>query len=65
VLKEAIEGLPPGMRRCAELQLFGELKYQEIADLTGIGLNSVRSQLFEVRQRLKPVLETYFQGADL
>lgn len=65
VLKEAIEGLPPGMRLCAELRYFSDLKYQQIADATGIGLNSVRSQLFEVRERLKPVLEAYFQAADL
>jgi len=65
VLRQAIESLPPGMRQCAELRLFADLKYQEIASITGIGLNSVRSQLFEVRQRLKPVLDHYFQGADL
>jgi len=65
LLREAIESLPAGMRRCAELRLFGDLKYQEIAAVTGIGLNSVRSQLFEARQRLKPVLDDHFQGADL
>jgi len=65
VLREAIESLPDGMRRCTELRLFADLKYQEIASITGIGLNSVRSQLFEARQRLKPVLDDYFQGADL
>jgi RNA polymerase sigma-70 factor (ECF subfamily) len=64
VLQEALESLPPGMRRCTELRLFADLKYQEIANITGIGLNSVRSQLFEARQRLKPVLDHYFQGAD-
>jgi DNA-directed RNA polymerase specialized sigma24 family protein len=53
------------MRRCTELRLLADLKYQEIASLTGIGLNSVRSQLFEARQRLKPILDHYFQGADL
>ncbi len=63
VLRQAIEGLPPGMRRCTELRVFGDLKYQEISAVTGIGLNSVRSQLFEARQRLKPVLDKYFQGA--
>ena len=62
VLREAIETLPPGMRKCAELRLYGDLEYQEIAKITGIGLNSVRSQLFEARQRLRPVLEEYFQG---
>jgi RNA polymerase sigma-70 factor (ECF subfamily) len=65
VLQAAIESLPPGMRQCTELRLFADLKYQEIASITGIGLNSVRSQLFEARQRLKPVLDHYFQGADL
>jgi RNA polymerase sigma-70 factor, ECF subfamily len=65
VLREAIEALPPGMRQCAELRLFGDLKYGEISDVTGIGLNSVRSQLFEARKRLKPILDEYFRGAEL
>ena len=63
VLREAIETLPPGMRTCTELRLYRDLEYQEIADLTGITANSVRSQLFEARKRLKPVLEEYFQDA--
>jgi len=65
MLQAAIEALPPGMRQCAELRLFSDLRYREIADVTGIGLNSVRSQLFEARKRLKPVLDEYFQGAEL
>jgi RNA polymerase sigma factor (sigma-70 family) len=64
VLRQAIEGLPPGMRQCAELWLYADLKYREISDVLGIGINSVKSQLFEVRKRLKPVLAEYFQGAD-
>jgi RNA polymerase sigma-70 factor (ECF subfamily) len=65
VLYDAIEALPPGMRKLTELRLHGDLSYQEISDATGTGLNTVRSQLFEARQRLKPVLEKYFQGAGL
>ncbi|HEX4960994.1 MAG TPA: sigma-70 family RNA polymerase sigma factor [Thermoanaerobaculia bacterium] len=61
----AIEALPPGMRQCTKLRLFSDLRYREIADITGIGLNSVRSQLFEARKRLKPILDEYFQGAEL
>lgn len=64
VLREAIDSLPVGMRRCTRLLLFAELKYREIADVTGTGLNTVRSQLFEARRRLKPVLEKYFRDAD-
>lgn len=63
-LRAAIEALPPGMRQCTKLRLFGDLRYREISDATGIGLNSVRSQLFEARKRLKPVLDEYFQGAE-
>jgi RNA polymerase sigma-70 factor (ECF subfamily) len=64
VLRQAIESLPAGMRRVTELRLLGDLKYEDIARVQGIGLNSVRSQLFEARRRLKPVLDDYFQGAD-
>jgi RNA polymerase sigma-70 factor (ECF subfamily) len=64
VIQEAIVSLPEGMRRCAELRIGGDLKYEDIARILGIGLNSVRSQLFEARRRLKPVLDTYFQGVE-
>ncbi len=64
ILREAIERLPTGMRQCTELRLFADLDYREISDLMGIGLNSVRSQLFEARKRLKPVLAEYDQSAD-
>jgi RNA polymerase sigma-70 factor (ECF subfamily) len=64
VLRAAIEALPPGMRQMTEMRLFADLKYREIAEATGIGLNTVRSQLFEARKRLKPVLDEYFQGAE-
>jgi RNA polymerase sigma-70 factor (ECF subfamily) len=64
VLRSAIEALPSGMRKCTELRLFADLKYREISDVTGIGLDTVRSQLFEARKRLKSVLEEYFQGVD-
>ncbi len=64
ILHEAVEALPPGMRLCAELRLFSDLRYREIAEAMGISINSVRSQLFEARKRLKPVLDEYFQGAE-
>jgi RNA polymerase sigma-70 factor (ECF subfamily) len=65
VLRDAIEALPQGMKLCAKLRLYSDLEYREIAEVTGIGINSVRSQLFEARKRLQPVLEQYFQGTEL
>lgn len=64
VVRSAVEELPPGMRICAELRLYAELKDQEISQVTGIGFGTVRSQLFEARKRLKPLLKRYFQDAD-
>ena len=43
---------------------YGDLKDREISNATGIGLAAVRSQLYEARKRLKPLLEQYFQGVD-
>ncbi len=64
ILRKAIEGLPSGMRQCTELRLFADLDYREISDVMGIGLSSVKSQLFEARKRLKPVLDEYYQIVD-
>jgi DNA-directed RNA polymerase specialized sigma24 family protein len=52
------------MRKVTELRLFQDLQYEEIARIQGVGTNSVRSQLFEARKRLKPVLDDYFQGVE-
>jgi len=65
VLSRALDTLPAGMRRMTELRLGSDLRYQEIADVTGVTLNTVRSQLSEARDHLRPVLDRYFGSADL
>lgn len=65
VLREALLVLPPQMRRCAELRLYSDLKYDEIAHLMRISIQTVRSQLFEARRRLKDKLEDYFTDEEL
>ena len=40
------------------LREYEQLSYQEIAELRGIPLNTVRSQLFRARMALKAALET-------
>lgn len=65
LLQAAMEELPPGMRQAVELRMLEDLKYREIADRMGIGLGSVRSQLYEARERLRPLLAEHFDGAEL
>lgn len=52
LVSEALEDLPPQMRRCATLRLFQGLSYKEIAVVLQISLDTVRVQLFRARKRL-------------
>jgi RNA polymerase sigma-70 factor, ECF subfamily len=48
--------LPPQMRRCMLLRVLQDLKYREIASILRISIDTVKSQLFQARQRLKETL---------
>jgi RNA polymerase sigma-70 factor (ECF subfamily) len=56
-LREALATLDEGDREILMLREYEELSYQEIADVRGIPLNTVRSQLFRARMALKTALE--------
>lgn len=64
MLRRALDALPTQMRQCVMLRLDQDLKYREIAEVTGVALNTVRSQLAQARQRLRDQLETHFTGFD-
>lgn len=64
-LRDALEELPPQMRRCVELRLYQDLKYREIANLLGISIETVKAHLFQARQHLKEKLSDYFTDLDL
>lgn len=65
VLREALLELPPQMRRCMQLRIEQDLKYREIADLMRISIDTVKSQLFEAKLRLKDELAGYFTDEEL
>lgn len=62
VLAQAIDGLPSQMRQCVTLLLDQELKYREIATLLGISTQTVKSHLFQARQRLREELGEELSG---
>lgn len=60
LLREALDSLPPRMRRSVLLHYGQGLKYREIARLLRVSTATVGSQLHQARQRLAPVLGARF-----
>ncbi len=53
LLHEAIRELPNQMRQCLILRIDQQLKYEEIAIVMRISINTVKSQLFQAREKLR------------
>jgi RNA polymerase sigma-70 factor, ECF subfamily len=61
-VREALARLEPDDREILMLREYEELSYQEIADVSGLPLNTVRSRLFRARMALKSALEARQMG---
>jgi len=59
-LREAVTRLPERMRRCVTLRIERGLKYREIAVIMQISIDTVKTQLYQARHRLKEDLQEYF-----
>jgi len=57
-VRDALARLDEDDREILMLREYEQLSYQEIADLRGAPLNTVRSQLFRARMALKSALQT-------
>jgi RNA polymerase sigma-70 factor, ECF subfamily len=57
-VRDALARLDEDDREVLMLREYEQLSYQEIADLRGTPLNTVRSQLFRARMALKAALDT-------
>ncbi|MGB0716345.1 MAG: RNA polymerase sigma factor [Phycisphaerae bacterium] len=56
-VKAAVHRLPPQQRAVLTLRLMEELSYEEIAEITGLKVNVVRSHLHVARKRVRDVIE--------
>jgi RNA polymerase sigma-70 factor (ECF subfamily) len=61
-LWRAVDELPPRMRQCVRLRVAQERSYQEIADLLGVSIDTVKSQLHQAKGRLRELLGEGFDG---
>jgi RNA polymerase sigma-70 factor, ECF subfamily len=64
-LREAMEELPPQMRRCVQLRIDQDLRYREIAVILGVSIDTVKAHLYQARQLLKAKLKGYFTDVDV
>jgi RNA polymerase sigma-70 factor (ECF subfamily) len=62
-VRDALATLDEDDREVLMLREYEQLSYQEIAELRGAPLNTVRSQLFRARAALKAALETRIPDA--
>ena len=58
-IQGAIDALPPDYRELIVLRHYAELSYEEIAQLKGMPLGTVKNKLFRGRQMLKAELHDY------
>ena len=61
-VKRCLRTLPPGMQRCLLLYADQNRKYQEIADLLHLSIQTVKSHIFQARQRLGDCLARRLAG---
>ena len=62
---EAINSLPEKQRSALILREYDQMDYQEIANILGQTVSSVKSLLFRARSSVKVQLEPYFGDSPL
>lgn len=58
----AIASLPESFRTTIVMREIQDLPYQEIAELTGVSLGTVKSRVFRARQSIQEQLSAYFSN---
>lgn len=65
ILRRELNGLPAQMRHCLWLRTEQQLKYREIAKILQISIQTVKSTLFQARERLKGKLAPHYPEIEL
>lgn len=60
-LRDAMNDLPPQMRRCVQLRTDRDMRYREIAELLGVSIDTVKAHLYQARLQLRARLADYFK----
>jgi RNA polymerase sigma-70 factor, ECF subfamily len=60
LLWDALEELPPQMKKAVILRVYNDLKYREIAETMSVSIETVKAHLYQARQHLRKRLSKYF-----
>ncbi len=60
ILKQGIEQLPDDLREAIVLRVYNGFSYNEIAEITGAKLATVKVRIFRAKQKLHEILLPYF-----
>jgi RNA polymerase sigma-70 factor (ECF subfamily) len=63
--RAALEQLSEKMARCVQLRVIHDLTNQEIADMLGVSVNTVKAHLHQAREKLREKLPPDFEDFDL
>lgn len=58
-VRAALEMIPADLRSILTLRTYESMSYEELADMLGLEIGTVRSRLFRARQRVKEVLKRW------
>ncbi|MES1240044.1 MAG: sigma-70 family RNA polymerase sigma factor [Acidobacteriota bacterium] len=61
LLREALEELPPQMKKAVMLRVTSDMKYREIAEEMEVSIETVKAHLYQARQHLRDRLSDYFR----
>ena len=61
-VKRAVERLPEGERECLVLSEYNGFKYQQISEILGIPVGTVKSRMFSALRHLKEALDGFGRG---
>jgi RNA polymerase sigma-70 factor (ECF subfamily) len=61
-IRKAMEQLPEQFRTAIVLRELQGLQYEEIAEMLGCALGTVKSRIWRARERLQVILQPYFGG---
>lgn len=65
LIDKAIEDLPEDLRTAFTLREFGGLSYEEITEIMGCPVGTVRSRIFRAREALDNVIRPFLEGEEI